>query len=111
MPTFVSREGSDQEADGQVCLLPGSGGTNRQDCTMDASSEQHVGPPRLGIRRWGDGCFHPVEEEVPEGYIVDGILICRDEVLQVVDLDSGTITQFTRTAIRSTDRGKPKKKP
>lgn len=47
--------------------------------------------PRIGIRRWGDGCFHPVEEEVPEGFIVNGMLIRRDEVVSIVDLATGRI--------------------
>jgi DNA polymerase III subunit epsilon len=45
----------------------------------DVSSE---GSAQLGIRRAGDACFHPVEEEVPEGYIVDGILIRREDVVE-----------------------------
>ena len=42
--------------------------------------------PKLAIRRHHDRCFHPVEEVVPEGYIVQGVLIDRDEVAQVVEL-------------------------
>src|SRR3954468_16789137 len=41
-----------------------------------------AGSVQLGIRREGDACFHPVEEEVPEGYIVDGILIRREDVVE-----------------------------
>ena len=44
--------------------------------------------PKLAIRRHHDRCFHPVEEEVPEGYIVQGVLIDRDEVAQVVEMDT-----------------------
>jgi DNA polymerase III subunit epsilon len=44
--------------------------------------EPTEGPVHLGIRREGDACFHPVEEEVPEGYIVDGILIRREDVVE-----------------------------
>ncbi len=43
--------------------------------------------PRMGIKRWGDACFHPVEEVVPEGYIVHGILIPREDVREVIHLD------------------------
>ena len=50
-------------------------------------------PPHLGVRRWGDACFHPVEEEVPEGYIVDGFLFARDEVCEVLDLTTGRVSQ------------------
>lgn len=39
---------------------------------------------RLGIRRACDRCFHPVEEEVPEGFIVDGILIRHEDVTEIV---------------------------
>ena len=54
--------------------------------------------PGIGIRRWGDACFHPVEEEVPEGYIVDNILIPRDEVMEVLNIASGQVCR--RTASR-----------
>ena len=46
------------------------------------SAEDHPGE-MLGIRRHQDRCFHPVEEEVEEGYIVDGILVPRDEIAEV----------------------------
>lgn len=38
--------------------------------------------PCLAIRRLTDRCFHRVEEVVPEGYIVEGILIPHDEVVE-----------------------------
>lgn len=38
------------------------------------------------IRRWGDPCFHRVDEEVEEGFILGGVLIPRDEVLEVIDV-------------------------
>jgi hypothetical protein len=41
--------------------------------------------PQIGIRREGDGCFHAVEEVVPEGYIVDGILVRHDEVVDIIE--------------------------
>ncbi|MCC5877197.1 MAG: hypothetical protein JJU11_13330 [Candidatus Sumerlaeia bacterium] len=44
--------------------------------------EDHPGET-LGIRRHTDRCFHAVEEEVEEGYIIDGILIHKDEVAEV----------------------------
>lgn len=46
------------------------------------SQEDHPGET-LGIRRHTDRCFHAVEEEVEEGYIIDGILIHRDDVAEV----------------------------
>lgn len=48
------------------------------------------GDPRLAIRRHTDRCFHRVEEVVPGtmgGFIVEGVLILRDEVAEVVELD------------------------
>jgi hypothetical protein len=44
--------------------------------------------PRLAIRRHSDRCFHRVEERVPEGYIVQGILIANDDVAEVIPLDA-----------------------
>ena len=35
----------------------------------------------IGIRRWGDRCFHFVEEELEDGYIVEGIFIDKDDVV------------------------------
>jgi hypothetical protein len=52
-------------------------------------------PPDIGIRREGDACFHLVEEEVPEGYIVQGVLIPRDEVVEIVDVSSGKVCRMT----------------
>lgn len=46
------------------------------------SQEDHPGES-LGIRRHQDRCFHAVEEEVEEGYIVQGVLIHRDEVKEI----------------------------
>ncbi len=43
--------------------------------------------PRLAIRRHTDRCFHRVEEVVDEGYIVDGVLIDRDDVAEARPLD------------------------
>jgi hypothetical protein len=45
----------------------------------------------LAIRRHTDRCFHRVEEVVEGkhgGYIVDGILIPRDDVAEVIELDA-----------------------
>jgi hypothetical protein len=39
--------------------------------------------PNVAIRRWGDACFHAVDEVVPEGYIIDGVLIAKEDVLEV----------------------------
>ena len=38
---------------------------------------------RIGIRRWGDRCFHEVEEVLDDGYIVGGFFIRKDEVVAV----------------------------
>jgi hypothetical protein len=43
--------------------------------------------PRLAVRRDTDRCFHRVEEQTPDGYIVEGVLFTRDEVAEVVELD------------------------
>lgn len=46
--------------------------------------------PRLALRRHTDRCFFRVEEVVPGplgGYIVDGILIPREEVAELIGLD------------------------
>ena len=43
----------------------------------------------IGIRRWGEWCFHEVEEVLEDGYIVDGIFIRRDEVVDVRTWDDG----------------------
>lgn len=37
----------------------------------------------LGVRRHTDRCFHAAEEEVEEGYIVQGVLFPRDEIVEV----------------------------
>ncbi|MCC7193753.1 MAG: hypothetical protein IT444_13335 [Phycisphaeraceae bacterium] len=50
---------------------------------MKESQENDDLNPRIAIRRATDRCFHRVEEIVPNGYIVDGILIPHDEVVQV----------------------------
>ena len=42
---------------------------------------------RLGIRRWGDRCFHKVDEERDDGYVVQGFFIHRDDVEDVVKWD------------------------
>jgi hypothetical protein len=47
--------------------------------------------PRIGVRRWGDACFHEVQEETPDGYVVEGFLIPRDDVWEFLDLASGEI--------------------
>jgi hypothetical protein len=44
---------------------------------------------QVAIRRWGDGCFHRVDEVVEEGFILGGVLIPRDEVLEVIELGAG----------------------
>ena len=43
----------------------------------------------LGVRRWGDRCHHEVEEELENGYVVQGIFIPKDEVVSVIRLDDG----------------------
>ena len=42
---------------------------------------------QIGIRRWGDRCYHAVEEELEDGYVVDGIFIHRDDVVDTVEYD------------------------
>ena len=43
--------------------------------------------PVIGIRRWGDRCHHEVEEELADGYIVQGVFIAKDEVVSVIRLE------------------------
>lgn len=42
--------------------------------------------PRIAIRRESDRCFHAVEEVLPEGYIIGGVLILRCEVVDRIEL-------------------------
>ena len=42
---------------------------------------------KIGVRRWGDRCYHEVEEEFDDGYIVDGIFIDRADVVDTVAWD------------------------
>ena len=58
----------------------------------DTKCEEKQSGPRLGVRRWGDEWFHPVQEEVPEGYIVDGFLFPREDVCEVMDFASGQVS-------------------
>ncbi|MCX5660806.1 MAG: hypothetical protein NTW19_13955 [Planctomycetota bacterium] len=53
--------------------------------------------PNLAIRRHTDRCFHRVEEVVPEGYIVEGILIPREEVAEVRPADEACPREERRT--------------
>ena len=56
----------------------------------DCQNAQHAGS-HIGVRRWGDACFHEVQEETPDGYVVEGFLIPRHDVCEVLDLGSGEI--------------------
>ena len=56
----------------------------------DCQNDQHAGP-RIGVRRWGDACFHEVQEETPDGYLVEGFLIPHHDVCEVIDLGSGEV--------------------
>lgn len=47
-------------------------------------------PSNTAIRRWGDACFHLVDEVVEDGYILHGHLIPHDEVLEVRTVDPGS---------------------
>lgn len=51
---------------------------------MDGSREKLV-----AIRRWGDACFHYVDEVVEEGFILGSVLIPNDEVLEVREVEVG----------------------
>jgi hypothetical protein len=54
--------------------------------------DEHDLEPKVAIRRHTDRCFHRVEEVVKGkhgGYIVQGVLICEDDVAEVVELDGG----------------------
>ncbi len=44
-------------------------------------------PPRLAIRRHTDRCFFAVEQVTSDGFIVEGVMIGRDEVAEVIELD------------------------
>lgn len=52
------------------------------------SAEDHP-DTHVAIRRHTDRCFHAAEEEYPDGFIVQGILIPRDEVAEIRRLDNG----------------------
>lgn len=41
----------------------------------------------MAIRRWGDACFHLVDEVVEEGYILGSVLIPHHDVLEVRPLE------------------------
>ena len=43
----------------------------------------------IGIRRWGDACFHEVEEVLEDGYIVQGIFIHKDDVVELREWRDG----------------------
>ena len=49
------------------------------------------GERQVAIRRWGDGCFHRVEEVVEEGYIIGGVLISKDDVVDVIEVGVGEV--------------------
>lgn len=52
---------------------------------------------RVAIRRWGDKCFHLVDEEVEEGYILDGHLIRREDVVDRREVEgSGAAKECNR---------------
>jgi hypothetical protein len=48
-----------------------------------AGSETGEPPVGMAVRRYGDRCFHAVEEIVKEGYIVEGILFAHEDVAEV----------------------------
>ena len=43
--------------------------------------------PHLAIRRHTDRCFFAVEQVTDEGYIVERVMIGRDEVAEMIELD------------------------
>lgn len=61
----------------------------RMEASDDDAPGMAPGIPGVAIRRHHDRCFHVVEEVVPEGYIVQGVLIAHDEVAQVHTLADG----------------------
>ena len=61
---------------------------------------------KVGIRRWGDRCYHEVEEEFDDGYIVDGIFIDRADVVDTVVWDDAYDTPACRPFHRDTTRRK-----
>lgn len=42
--------------------------------------------PPVAIRRWGDACFHLVDEVTEDGYILGSVLIPKEDVLEVREL-------------------------
>lgn len=46
---------------------------------------------QVAIRRWGDACFHRVDEVVEEGFILGSVLVSRDDVLEVIDVGSDEV--------------------
>jgi hypothetical protein len=51
----------------------------------------------IGIRRWGDGCFHEVED-LEDGYVVEGYFIRWDQVVEVRTWDDGDAPDETGNA-------------
>lgn len=51
-------------------------------------SEDDDSTRRLAVRRRTDRCFFEVEEVVPGGYVVEGVMIDADDVVEMIRLDA-----------------------
>lgn len=56
------------------------------DSPPDADNTPPASAPQVAIRRWGDACFHRVDEVVEEGFILGSVLVSRDDVLEVIEV-------------------------
>jgi hypothetical protein len=65
------------------CLIMNPPSWHRRLCLLEQDD------PGVAIRRLHDRCFHRVEEVVPEGYIVQGVLVAHDEVAQACLIEPG----------------------
>ena len=60
----------------------------------------------MAIRRWGDACFHRVDEVVEEGFILGSVLVPRDEVLEVIEVGADEACPRRVAELRVPGRGK-----
>lgn len=69
-----------------------------------------MGEKMVAIRRWGDSCFHWVEEVVEEGYIIGGVLISKDDVVEVRETGEGAACVRRVVELRVPEKRAPEKR-